>query len=324
MNEDPERTPADVTTEITTRSCTAVRIAREHHPPHRTGAKPSSSGWHVDGSPQALDHGPIAQHHHLLWTVISRQEWRPPLGYTHYDRRRPKVAPLCDPMTPDHWGFGADGSRCGCGHTQSQPNQGGTRPRCALGRGRPAGAVGWVGGCARRDVDDCRGWGRAVGPGPGRFRDDREAPQTGRVGRSDRRCLAARFDLRRSSHNVAGRPVHRPGRLSLGQGPGQARGGGPSGLPRSWRCPPARSLWRPQPSRSWRSRWCGDSRGSRRPRRSRASRSSCASPRWPELLASTLDAPDLLLVARWGYMAVLTAVAVGFPWAAGRGCAQRC
>jgi Histidine kinase-, DNA gyrase B-, and HSP90-like ATPase len=34
-------------------------------------------------------------------------------------------------------------------------------------------------------------------------------------------------------------------------------------------------------------------------------------------LASTLDAPDLLVVARWGYMAVLTAVAVGFPWAAG-------
>ena len=34
-------------------------------------------------------------------------------------------------------------------------------------------------------------------------------------------------------------------------------------------------------------------------------------------LASTLDAPDLLVVARWGYVAVLTAVAVGFPWAAG-------
>jgi antitoxin (DNA-binding transcriptional repressor) of toxin-antitoxin stability system len=34
-------------------------------------------------------------------------------------------------------------------------------------------------------------------------------------------------------------------------------------------------------------------------------------------LASTLEAPDLLVVARWGYMAVLTAVAVGFPWAAG-------
>jgi signal transduction histidine kinase len=34
-------------------------------------------------------------------------------------------------------------------------------------------------------------------------------------------------------------------------------------------------------------------------------------------LASTLDAPDLFVVARWGYMAVLTAVAVGFPWAAG-------
>ena len=34
-------------------------------------------------------------------------------------------------------------------------------------------------------------------------------------------------------------------------------------------------------------------------------------------LASTLDAPDLLVVAHWGYLAVLTAVAVGFPWAAG-------
>jgi signal transduction histidine kinase len=34
-------------------------------------------------------------------------------------------------------------------------------------------------------------------------------------------------------------------------------------------------------------------------------------------LASTLDVPDLVLVARWGYVAVLTAVAVGFPWSAG-------
>jgi hypothetical protein len=34
-------------------------------------------------------------------------------------------------------------------------------------------------------------------------------------------------------------------------------------------------------------------------------------------LASALEAPDLLLVARWGYVAVLAAVAVGFPWAAG-------
>jgi hypothetical protein len=35
-------------------------------------------------------------------------------------------------------------------------------------------------------------------------------------------------------------------------------------------------------------------------------------------LASALDAPSLLLVARWGYVAVLTAVAVGFPSAAGQ------
>ena len=35
-------------------------------------------------------------------------------------------------------------------------------------------------------------------------------------------------------------------------------------------------------------------------------------------LAAALEAPDFLVVARWGYVAVLTAVAVGFPWAAGK------